>query len=120
MDRTVIGPFLIQGHRGARGLQPENTLPSFEAALDAGAHSLETDVRLTVDGVPVLIHDPIPSGGDRPVCVMSHAEVAAAGVPALADLYRLLAGRETIVDLDIKRQPFRDGLADGLMASVLT
>src|SRR5438552_11219396 len=51
-------PFLIQGHRGARGLRPENTLPSFEAALDAGATSLETDVHLTADGVPVLYHDP--------------------------------------------------------------
>jgi glycerophosphoryl diester phosphodiesterase len=55
MDR----PFLNQGHRGARGLRPENTLPSFEAALDAGASSLETDVHLTSDGVPVLTHDPI-------------------------------------------------------------
>ena len=36
--------FVIQGHRGARGLRPENTLPGFEAALDAGATSLETDV----------------------------------------------------------------------------
>jgi glycerophosphoryl diester phosphodiesterase len=51
----------IQGHRGARGLKPENTLPSFEAALDAGATSIETDVHLTRDGVPVLTHDPIVS-----------------------------------------------------------
>lgn len=51
-------PFLIQGHRGARGVRPENALPSFEAALDAGATSLETDVHLTADGVPVLVHDP--------------------------------------------------------------
>ena len=50
--------FVIQGHRGARGLRPENTLPSFEAALDAGANALETDVHLTADGVPVLVHDP--------------------------------------------------------------
>jgi glycerophosphoryl diester phosphodiesterase len=51
-------PFDLQGHRGARGLRPENTLPSFEAALEAGASSIETDVHLTRDGVPVLIHDP--------------------------------------------------------------
>jgi glycerophosphoryl diester phosphodiesterase len=54
-DRSA---FIIQGHRGARGLRPENTLPSFEAALDAGATSLETDVHLTADGIPVLVHDP--------------------------------------------------------------
>lgn len=51
--------FNLQGHRGARGLQPENTLPSFEAALDVGVSSIETDVHLTRDGVPVLCHDPI-------------------------------------------------------------
>jgi glycerophosphoryl diester phosphodiesterase len=55
MDRLAV---IFQGHRGARGLRPENTLPSFEAALDAGATSLETDVHLTADGVPVLSHDP--------------------------------------------------------------
>ena len=36
----------IQGHRGARARRPENTLPSFEAALDAGAASIETDLQL--------------------------------------------------------------------------
>jgi glycerophosphoryl diester phosphodiesterase len=38
-------------------LLPENTLPSFEAALDAGVGSIETDVHLTRDGVPALFHD---------------------------------------------------------------
>jgi glycerophosphoryl diester phosphodiesterase len=49
--------FDLQGHRGARGLRPENTLPSFEAALDAGVTSIETDVHLTSNAVPVLCHD---------------------------------------------------------------
>jgi glycerophosphoryl diester phosphodiesterase len=53
----------LQGHRGARGLKPENTLPGFEVALDLGVSSIETDVHLTADGVPVLIHDPaLPDG----------------------------------------------------------
>src|SRR6185437_3481876 len=51
------GTFDLQGHRGARGLRPENTLPSFEAALDAEVTSIETDVHLTADNVPVLYHD---------------------------------------------------------------
>jgi glycerophosphoryl diester phosphodiesterase len=50
--------FELQGHRGARGLKPENTLPSFEAALDIGVSSIESDVHLTRDGVPVMCHDP--------------------------------------------------------------
>src|SRR5262249_19692882 len=52
-------PFDLQGHRGARGRKPENTLPSFEAALDAGVTPIETDIHLPADGVPVLTHDPI-------------------------------------------------------------
>ena len=51
-------PFELQGHRGARGPRPENTLPAFEAALDAGASSVETDLHLTRDGVVVLCHEP--------------------------------------------------------------
>ena len=47
----------VQGHRGARGVAVENTLASFEAALDACVGSIETDVHLACDGVPVLLHD---------------------------------------------------------------
>ena len=49
--------FEVQGHRGARGLLAENTLPSFEIALDLGVTSIETDVHLTRDGVAILFHD---------------------------------------------------------------
>lgn len=48
----------LVGHRGAAGLAPENTLASIDAALAAGADGVEVDVRLTVDGVLVLMHDP--------------------------------------------------------------
>jgi len=51
-------PFELQGHRGARGLRPENTLAAFEAALDAGVTSVETDLHLTRDGAVVLCHEP--------------------------------------------------------------
>lgn len=49
--------FDLQGHRGARGLAPENTLAAFERALEIGVGTLETDVHLSADGVPVLHHD---------------------------------------------------------------
>jgi glycerophosphoryl diester phosphodiesterase len=54
--------FDLQGHRGARGLRPENTLPSFEAALDLQVTSVETDLHLTRDGVLVCYHDPFLPG----------------------------------------------------------
>jgi glycerophosphoryl diester phosphodiesterase len=53
--------FELQGHRGARGLKPENTLPAFETAFDLGVMSIETDVHLTRDHVPILVHDPVVS-----------------------------------------------------------
>ena len=50
---------LVHGHRGCgtRTEIPENTLPSFSMAMEAGVDGLELDVRLTRDGVPVLMHD---------------------------------------------------------------
>jgi glycerophosphoryl diester phosphodiesterase len=44
-------------HRGCAGEAPENTIPAFERALAQGAGVLESDIQLTRDGVPVLIHD---------------------------------------------------------------
>jgi glycerophosphoryl diester phosphodiesterase len=49
--------FDLQGHRGARGLAPENTLPAFAAALALGVTTLELDVGVTRDGVVVVHHD---------------------------------------------------------------
>jgi glycerophosphoryl diester phosphodiesterase len=50
--------FDLQGHRGARGLAPENTLAAFERALAIGVTTLETDVHMSADGLLVLSHDP--------------------------------------------------------------
>ncbi len=66
--------FDAQGHRGARGLLPENTLPAFEAALDLGVTTLELDLHFTQDGQVVIWHDPIidkakcflPAGSNAP------------------------------------------------------
>ena len=50
--------FDAQGHRGARGLQPENTLQAFETALDLGVTTLELDLHFTADDEVVVWHDP--------------------------------------------------------------
>ena len=47
----------LQGHRGARGLLPENTLPAFAQALTIGVTTLELDTAVTRDGVVVVTHD---------------------------------------------------------------
>ena len=50
--------FDLQGHRGARGLRPENTLAAFSFALATGVTTLESDLAVTKDGVLVISHDP--------------------------------------------------------------
>lgn len=56
---TVYLPkFDVQGHRGARGLRPENSIPAFLLALDSGVTTIEMDVVITRDRQIVLSHDP--------------------------------------------------------------
>lgn len=85
----------VIGHRGASGDYPENTLPAFDAALAQGADALEFDVRLSADGVPVVIHDATvdrTTGASGAVSGFTAGELAAqdagggAGVPTLGDV----------------------------------
>jgi glycerophosphoryl diester phosphodiesterase len=73
------GPRVL-AHRGLALDVPENTLPAFAAARDAGAEYLETDVRLTRDGVAVLAHDARvrPRSGDAAIDVASRTMTALA------------------------------------------
>ena len=50
--------FDLEGHRGARGVAPENTLAAFRRALAIGVTTIETDVAVTKDGVAVISHNP--------------------------------------------------------------
>ncbi len=58
---TVPSDVDIQGHRGARGLLPENSIPGFIRALDLGVTTLELDVVVSADGQVVVSHDPVMS-----------------------------------------------------------
>jgi glycerophosphoryl diester phosphodiesterase len=82
----------VQGHRGARGLKPENTLPAFETALDLGVSTLELDLHFTADGQVVVWHDAMI---DKEKCGL--VPDAPAGVPDPDDVLapkedRLIAG----------------------------
>lgn len=70
---------IVFGHRGASGERPENTLVSFERALEQGADVLETDVHLTSDGEVVVLHDANlarTTGVARDVSAVSWAELS--------------------------------------------
>jgi glycerophosphoryl diester phosphodiesterase len=51
-------PLDVQGHRGCRGLMPENTIPAMRKALDLGVTTLEMDIAISQDKQPLLSHDP--------------------------------------------------------------
>src|SRR5437667_10912013 len=50
--------FDLEGHRGTRGLAPENTLAAFRRAIEIGVTNIETDMAVTRDDVIVISHDP--------------------------------------------------------------
>ena len=75
-------PFDLQGHRGARGLAPENTLPAFRRAMEIGVRTLELDTAVTRDGVVVIGHDPVLN----PDIVRLDGRWLAAKGPAIHDL----------------------------------
>jgi len=65
---------LLIAHRGHHAALPQNTLEAFEAAVSIGANGIETDVRVSRDGLPVLIHDRISRTGE-PVAELTRAEI---------------------------------------------
>ncbi len=56
--QTYTPKFDVQGHRGARGLKPENTIPAFLTALDTGVTTLEMDLAVTKDKQIIVSHEP--------------------------------------------------------------
>ncbi len=105
MARCVAVPVITFAHRGARLLEPENTIPAFRRALDAGATGIETDVWLSNDGEVVCTHDPVVARGlrRRKVGASSAAELATLGVPLFADVYAELGTAfECSVDVKVR------------------
>jgi len=112
---------LVVAHRGASATHPENTLEAFEAAVRAGAKMVEFDVRLTADGVPVVLHDADVSrttDGRGLVHELTFEELRrfSAGrwegrrltVPSLREVLELLSGRAG-VDIEVKHLPGEPG-----------
>lgn len=78
MAPTVPPPLRLYGHRGAAAERPENTVPSFERALELGVDALEMDVHRTGDGHIVVSHDPSGhrmAGVPKRICECTLAEV---------------------------------------------
>jgi glycerophosphoryl diester phosphodiesterase len=117
---------LIIAHRGASAVAPENTLAAFARALDDGADGIEFDVRLSRDGVPIVIHDEtLRRTGLREEAIASmtakqlgtvdvgtwfnrahprraREEFAREGVPTLAQVFRLFRDGDARLYVEMK------------------
>ncbi|PPS87734.1 glycerophosphodiester phosphodiesterase [Streptomyces sp. MH60] len=98
-------PLTAVAHRGDPYRHRENTIDSLRSALDRGADAVETDVRLTRDGVPVLLHDETLKRlwrHDRPLRSLSAEEVrglTAGRVPTLAEALAATGDGRLMLDL---------------------
>ncbi len=112
----------VWAHRGASGYAPENTLESFQMAVDMGADAIELDVQLTADGEVVVIHDESidrVSAGTGYVKDYTLSELKQmhfnrgfpsyedARIPTLSEVYELIAPTGLLVNVELKTSMFR-------------
>ena len=123
----------LSGHRGIPSKAPENTLASFRLARELGATWIETDVQLTIDQVPIIIHDRKvnrTTDGKGIVSEMTaeHISRLDAGswfsekykgekIPTLQDALALCLEQDLSLNLELKRHP--DDCAETLVRSVV-
>lgn len=127
----------VHGHRGARWLFPENSIPGFEHAIGAGADFIELDVVITADDVPLAWHDPILTrskctgpepravvrehtlaelkqytfGGTRSLRFPEQRRMPGLRICTLEEVLRLAASRPFQFNIEIKSFPGRKWLA---------
>lgn len=107
---------VVVAHRGASSTRPENTIPSFEEAIRLGARLVEFDVRLSSDGVAVIMHDAAVDRttdgtgwvheltSDRLAALNAGTATYPAPVPTLAEVLDCLTGRAAIA-VEVKNIP---------------
>jgi glycerophosphoryl diester phosphodiesterase len=133
MSDRLLAPLNL-GHRGARGLAPENTLVAMRAAVDAGADGVEFDVQRTVDGHLVIFHDNTLQricgvGGRVVTSTLAQLRELDAGryfgsqfagepIPTLDEVIETLPAN-AFLNIEAKRFRFRsDGLEAGIVEAI--
>lgn len=97
-----IPKFDLQGHRGARGLMPENTIPAFLEALNNGVTTLELDVVITKDGHVLVSHEPYMS---HEMCSTSSGENIPAEEELRYNIYKMTYAETQQFDCGLKPHP---------------
>ena len=138
MLQTPMHKPTIIAHRGFSAAAPENTIPAFLSAIDAGADMIEFDVRLTADNRLVIIHDATLDRTTTGHGAVSHQTLselrrldagawfgsafAGSVIPTLDDVLELCHGRGVLANIEVKTEERRvaplDQLADVVAASV--
>jgi glycerophosphoryl diester phosphodiesterase len=118
---STSDPPMAISHRGLRHSAPENSIPAFIAAIDAGAAAVELDVHSSADNVIHVHHDPTPGGLDsngnpwRPITEMDSKEIANArlfgdvAIPTLDEVIEVIDGRAAIF-VEVKGFAMEDAL----------
>jgi glycerophosphoryl diester phosphodiesterase len=129
------GRVWVVGHRGAMGHCPENTMASFQRALDLGADWIELDVHLSRDGALVVIHDEtVDRTTDGHGLVQQHslaelkrldagawfgAQFAGERLPSLDEVLEWARDHNTVLDVEIKNAPiFYDGIEEAVVQAL--
>lgn len=95
---------LVFAHRGGMTLGPENTIPTFDAGMRAGADGLELDVQLSADGLVVVHHDTTlerTTRGAGAVAAKTAAELARLDVPTLRDVLERYSEARVIIEMKV-------------------
>ncbi len=112
---TAVTPLII-GHRGASAYKPENTMAAFQLAAEQGADGIEFDVRLSLDGQVIIIHDALvdrTTNGRGIIAEMPLSQIrefdAGDGerIPTLAELFETM-GDNLLYNIEIKEYQWRD------------
>ena len=106
---SLASSFIVIGHRGAAGLEPENTMPSFQRAFELGVDAIELDVHRVEHRLAVIHDDTLErtTNGKGPVAGISLAELKdldagdAASIPLLDEVLDALPGR-VAVNIELK------------------
>ena len=126
----------VEGHRGYCAKYPENTLISFEAAIDLGVDAFEFDVHLSADKIPVVMHDANARrtcGVDRKLCDMTISEIKeleaaytekfgdefvgkGIGVPTLRELCELVDSKRPHMALGVEIKDYDEETVDATVA----
>lgn len=114
MRITHPGIIAVAAHRGDSYNFCENTMPSFRSAIAVGVDMIETDVHLTLDGIPVLIHDDTvdrTTNGTGSVAAQTYEQLrklnagevsAFSYIPKLEELLKLLMDETIMLNIEIK------------------